>query len=162
MSPSEIGEEYASSEQFKFKIIVKEKTNLVYYFNEFDLSTQSNYSFIVGVDGTNPHIGLTTEMDSIPDSKGCWAPENGEIPSSTCTYLYESNILSAGNLYFQISHIFNISESFTLEFGGTYRWGWGSHFPKYLEETYKPDISFFQSAHNVYAIGLLLGINYHI
>ena len=151
LSPSEIGEAYASSELFKFKIIVKEKTNLVLYFNEFDLSTQSNYSFIVGVDGTDPHIGLSSECGG-PGTAACWDDKS---------YLSQPTLLYSGNYYVQISHIFNINKSMTLEVGGTYRSWVHSYFYEYLYATGLTAIS-TNSYQHLQTGGLFMGIKYHI
>ena len=160
-------ESFATSEQFKIKVSIKEKINLVYYDSNFRLGTKTgssgdNYYFIVGADGTDPHIGLTTEMDAILDSKGCWSSYGGETASSNCTYLYQSDILTAGNFYFQMSHIFSFRESFVLELGVTYTSGWGYHFDEYLEASGSSTVSRLKSARDVNIMGLFLGINYHI
>ena len=160
-------ESFATSEQFKIKVSIKEKINLAYYDSKFRLGTKTgssgdNYYFIVGADGTDPHIGLTTEMDAILDSKGCWSSYGGETAGSNCTYLYQSDILAAGNFYFQMSHIFSFSESFVLELGVTYTSGWGYHFDEYLEASGSSTVSRLKSARDVNTMGLLLGINYHI
>ena len=151
LSPSEIGEAYASSEQLKFKVTIKEKTKLVFQINEFDLSTQSNYSFIVGVDGTNPHIGLTSECGGA-GTPACW---------DDTSYLYHPRLLYSGNGYFQISHIFNISKSLTLEVGGTYRDWQHYHFSEYLQAEGLTSIS-TNSPQHLQTGGLFFGIQYHI
>jgi hypothetical protein len=154
LSPSEIGEAYASSEQWKIKISIKEKTNLILESNEFDLSTQSNYAFIVGFDGTDPHVGLISEC------------EDPDMDEPSC--LHDRRSLYSGNGYFQISHIFNISKSLTLEVGGTYRNWFHSRFYAYLEAidlTSIPKEHYFdyiRTRQRLQTGGLFLGIIYHI
>ena len=71
---------------------------------------------------------------------------------------YNSTLLWAGNMYFKISRIFNLGQSFNLEFGRTYIDGGTTHFFQYFNAK---DISFL-TVSNAKAWRLFFEINYTI